>query len=116
MIARATITAATSLSSICNLTGQIAGIVIPSAWTAASITFQFSMLGTTFEDVYDTLGNEITIASASIPTASNRYIDFTSGSWSPAWYAAGYIKIRSGSSASPVVQAADRLLLVNVIP
>lgn len=106
-----------SLSQAYNIGGvQLAGVVIPSAWTAASITFQFSAEGTVFSDVYDSLGNEITILSANIPTATSRYIDFTSASWSPAWFIPGYFKVRSGTTATPVNQAADRTLRFVTVP
>lgn len=76
-------------------------IIFPSAWTAANATFQISADGTTFVDLYDADGTE-TIAQADASRAV--HLD-------PAIFSAvPYLKIRSGTSGTPVNQAADRVL------
>jgi len=76
---------------------MLAAIIMPAAWTAASLTFQASPdKGTTWYDLHDDQGNEITIAS---PSASEyRQLD-------PSMFnSVECIKVRSGTSATPVNQ------------
>lgn len=92
-----------SLSGSIDLIGfLLAGIQMPTGWTAASITFQASVDGTTFQDVYDTEGNEYTIASAG--AAASRFIALDPRDFA----GVRFLKIRSGSSAAAVNQGADR--------
>lgn len=79
-------------------------IVMPDTWTAASLTFEVSVDGgTTYKPLYDVYGQEYTV-----PASNNRTIllppsDFAS---------VNALKIRSGSSGTPVNQGADRALQV----
>ena len=53
-----------SLSSAVALGAKnLIAIVFPAAWTAASVTFQASVDGTTFVDIYDSSA-ELVVASA----------------------------------------------------
>lgn len=99
----ATIAASGSLSDALQVAGKLVGVITPAAWTAAAITFSVSQDGTTFVDLYDD-STERTIASASIPTAASRMLALSLSSWLPV----NYVKIRSGTAASPVVQASAR--------
>lgn len=99
----ATIAPGTSLSDVITLSkANVIAIQIPSVWTSASITFSVSADGVNFFDLYDQAGNEFTI-----PAAAGRYfggIDvLVMGSFN-------YMRVRSGTSASPVNQVAGAVL------
>ena len=96
----ATIANGASLSGAVDLAGKtLLGIIMPATWTAANLTFQVSTDGITYYDLYDNIGTEKTILSA-----SNRFI-FTV----PAdWVGVRYVKVRSGTAGTPVNQAAAR--------
>lgn len=98
----ATIAASGSLSAEVNLGGlRLFGIYMPAAWTAAVLTFQASPDGTNWYDVYDKDGNEVTAQAAASRFVSLDPVVFA---------AAAYIKVRSGTSGTPVVQSAERAL------
>lgn len=100
--ATATIANGASLSNAVSLgTSDLISIIMPAAWTAAALTYQFSVDGTNFYDAYSTTA-ELTATSA----AASRIININAATYD----AARYIKIRSGTSATPVNQAADRTL------
>ena len=95
----------TSLSPAIDLDRcSLVGLQLPSGWTAAAITFQASGDdGATYADLYD----ESAEVNLSSPAAS-RYLIL-----SPAKFAGiRFLKIRSGTSGSPVNQGADRSILV----
>jgi hypothetical protein len=99
----ATIANGTSLSGALNLGGlRLFGIVMPAAWTTASLTFQMSPDGgTTWVNLYDVNGNELT-ASAS----TSRFIVLD-----PTNFASiAMLKVRSGTSGTPVNQGQDSTL------
>lgn len=74
-------------------------VQMPAAWTAAVLTLQASRDGATWVDVYDRFGAEVTLQAAS----SRRIVVEPS-------LIAGveYLRLRSGTAASPVNQGADR--------
>jgi len=84
---------------------RLFAIVMPSSWTAANLTFQASIDGTTYNNLYDYNGSEVTVTAA-----ASRYIVLD-----PLTFAgvAG-VKIRSGTSGTPVNQGADRTLTLVV--
>jgi hypothetical protein len=85
--------------------GTLVGIQMPSAWTAASLTFQASNDGTTFTNLYDAAGNEV-----SVTTDASRWIALD-----PADFAGiTHLKVRSGTSGTAVNQGADRVLTLIV--
>jgi len=103
----ATIANAASLSGEVDLGGasRIA-IQMPAAWTAANLTFQASdESGGTFADVVNDAGTEIVVTA----TISQVIVIVTALK-----ELAGlrFIKIRSGTSATPVAQGAERVLKV----
>lgn len=105
-----TIAASGSLSSAVRLKPgyDIAAIVMPSAWTAADITFQASAdNGTTYNNVYDEDGNELTLT-----VAASRYVVIAPNQFR----GAELIKVRSGTGASAVNQAAARSLTLVTLP
>lgn len=101
----ATITIATSttLAAAVKLgTGRLFGIVIPATWTAANLTFQASYDGTNYFNLYDDSGTEVTVTAA-----ASRFIMLANPM---AWFGIQYLIIRSGTSGTPVAQAADRII------
>ena len=76
-------------------------ITMPAAWTTANLTFQVSQDGTTFYNKYDQHNTEFEVKAA-----ASRSIDLDPGGW----LAAPYLKIRSGTSGTPVAQDAERLI------
>lgn len=108
----ATIAAAGSLSGAVDLKGRmLAGIVMPAAWTAASLTFQVSLDNTTFVNLYADQGlsgtsTEYTIATAASYGHSLGGVD---------WLAWRYVKVRSGTAGTPAAQAAERLVTLSLV-
>lgn len=94
-----------SQSGVVDLIGfLLAGIQMPTTWTAADITFLASLDGVTYQPVYNTDGDEYTIASAAAQASRFIAID-------PRDFAGvRYLKIRSGTAAAAVNQGADRTL------
>lgn len=93
-----------ALSTAVNLgTKTLVGVVMPAEWTAADLTLQAAVAEAgTFNNVYDKAGTEFTIdaaASRAIGLASDDLIGI--GRW---------VKVRSGTSGTPVNQGADRTL------
>lgn len=82
------------------------GIQMPAAWTAASLTFAVSHNGTTFVPLYWN-GGEYTILAAGGAAAS------LGVSLEPSAFAGWpFVRVRSGTAASAVNQAAERTLVV----
>lgn len=92
-----------SVSDAVNLGGlRLFGIVMPSAWTTANLTFQMSPDGgTTWADLYDNDGNEI-VAAANTSSC----IILTPEKMA----ALQHLRVRSGLSSAPVAQGAVRSL------
>ncbi|MGH6967570.1 MAG: hypothetical protein ACREEN_00500 [Stellaceae bacterium] len=103
-----TIASGTALSAAV-LTGEktVVGFLLdPTAWTAASLTFQNSVDGTTYQEVYDDTGTELAYSVA----AFNTYIAVDP----TLWQGINQFIIRSGTLATPVNQAAARTINVVV--
>src|SRR5690242_9259249 len=96
----AVISSGQSLSAVVDLEQlNITGFLIPASWTTAKLTFQISPDGTTFGDLNDASGNEIQLT-----VAAGKFIGVNLSELS----GARFIKVRSGTSGTPVTQAADR--------
>jgi len=79
------------------------GIQMPADWTAANLTILGSAEGDTYYDVYIAAGTEYVITAA-----EDRYIILD-----PALLAGlRFFKIRSGVTATPVNQGAERVLKI----
>ncbi len=79
------------------------GIIMPAAWTAASLTFQASIDDSTFVNLFDIFDNEVIHL-----VNANRYIEFD-----PSIFASvRAIKVRSGTSAAAVNQGAARVIQI----
>ena len=101
-------TAADGLSAAIDLQDEsLVGIQMDSAWTAAAITFQGSHDGVTYGNLYDSGGTEVTIASGTAQV--DRYIPFTTAMLD-VFKGLRYLKVRSGTSGTPVQQAGARSL------
>jgi hypothetical protein len=98
----ATIANGASLSAAIDLgdSRALAAIVMPASWTTANPTFQASPDGTSYFDVYDG-GAERSVTASTSRVISVAIVD---------WLGLLYLKIRSGTSGTPVTQGADRTL------
>lgn len=101
----ATIASSGSLSGVVNMSGHfLAGIIMPSAWDAASLTFQACETSNgTFFDVYKDDGTEL-----SYTVAASRYVVINPANF----IEAPFIKVRSGTSSSAVNQTAERVIQI----
>jgi len=87
--------------------GRLTRIIMPAAWDTANLTFQTSMDGVTWNNFYDSYGTEYTVTAAAARSILIPLADFIG---------VQFIKIRSGTNASPVNQTADRALTLVVVP
>lgn len=102
----ATIGSGESITSAINLAGRIlCGVYVPAGWTAASLTFQGSYDGTTFMDVYDSSGTEEAASASASRYVAINHINFLG---------LRFLKVRSGTSASPINQGAERTLVLEL--
>jgi hypothetical protein len=82
---------------------QLVGIIMPAAWDAAALTFQGGIDGSTWGNVFLATG-ELSFPSADVSATNLLAFD---------WHltpAIRFVKVRSGVSATPVNQTADRVL------
>ena len=102
----ATIASGQSLSDEIDLEGySLLGIIMPGSWTAAGLSFEAAQSpGGSFQDLHDSAG-----AEAVVTAAASRAIGLA-GVTAEALAPFRIIKIRSGTSAVPVNQAAARTL------
>lgn len=100
--ATATVANGNSLSAAVDFgTAVLVGIQTPAAIdSATSLTFQVSYDGTTFANFYDSTGNEVTLTVSTSRSVQVSYIDFVG---------VRAIKLRLGTSGSPVTATADRV-------
>jgi len=101
------IASGTNLSAAVPLDGGMpAAVSIPAGWTAAALTFQASIDGgLTFFDFYDKAATEYAVSV----TANRIFI-------LPLNDLAGltHLKLRSGTSATPITQTADRVIMLGL--
>ena len=100
---QAVIGAGQSLSAEVDLgPGTLVGIVIPSGWSSASLTFQATADGVSWSELVNSAGAALSMGVFS----GGQYaaIDPT------LWRGITAIKLRSGTQASPVVQASQQTL------
>lgn len=107
-----TIANGTSQASMVNLHGRrLAAIYMPSAWTAAAITFLAATTpDATALSVVDDGGTEI-----SLTVAVDQFVVLT-GTDAEALKACQNLVVRSGTNATPVNQGADRTLYLVLLP
>lgn len=107
--ATATIANGASLSGAIDLgQARLWAIQMPAAWTAAALTFQASLDGINYFNLYDNTGTEVswTVAAS----------QFQFELFPAKWLAIRWLKIRSGTSGVPVNQGGDRVLTVVAVP
>lgn len=98
----ASLSAAVDFDAICRLTDIL---MDPVGWDAANITFQVSEDNTTFLNMFDDAGNEVTVTSPTTGKAMSFRNDLKR-----AFSRYRFIKVRSGTSGAPVNQTALRTL------
>lgn len=102
-----TIASGQSLSGGVDIMGRkLVAILMPSAWTTASMTFQASVDGTNYFDVYD--GS----SERALVVAANYYSMLNIGDW----IGIRYLRVRSGTSGAPVNQGGSRVVTLVVQP
>lgn len=109
-------TATATIASGASITGNIdlglmrlGRIMMPAAWTSANITLQTSPDGVdwTSTGLYDATGAEYTITAAAGRSILVPLSDMLS---------VRYLRIRSGTSGTPVAQAAARSITLILVP
>jgi hypothetical protein len=91
-----------SLSSAVDLHGQaVLRIDMPATWTAANLTFQVSNDNIAFQNLFDDFGVEVSAQAAASIAIRLQPSD---------WASVKYLKVRSGTSGTPVVQIAARTI------
>lgn len=97
-----------SLSDAVDLgTARLGRIAMPAEWNAANLTFQTSVDGVTWNNLHDAAGSEYTITAAAGRSILVPLADMLS---------VRYLKIRSGTSALPVMQTAARSVDLVLVP
>ena len=84
----------------------IAGIEMPKSadgWTTANLSFQVTTDSTNFKELQDEFGT-----AKSLTATAGVFIYVSPADW---WFS-GTIKVRSGTSGTPVTQTADRVLKI----
>lgn len=95
-----------SVSEVINLSDTaLLGFVTPTAWTAAALNIEVSDDNVNWSSAYDAYGSQ-SGSIASLVVASRYAVDMT------ALLPWQYVRFRSGTSATPVVQGADRVFTV----
>jgi hypothetical protein len=101
----ATILAGQSLSDVVDCsTGRPTFIHMPQEWTASRMTFQVSPDGINFNDLFD--NNAVELAF-NIVAGTSVLVD-------PAWAPITHLRLRSGSRALAVPQAANRAIVITL--
>lgn len=96
------IASGTSLSAAIDLRGTtMVGVIMPASWTTANLSFQASVDGQNYYDIYDMSGTEESVAAD-----ASRFIAINPSELA----GVRYIKLRSGTTGTPVNQGADRTL------
>lgn len=85
------------------------GLKCPDAWTAATIALEFSEHPTSVADADFWVWARDT-ADIALPAAANRYITTPHGLMLPFYGTRTRLRLRSGTRAVPVNQAAERVI------
>lgn len=100
-----TIVAGTSITEPHRVGGKVVGLILPTGWETAALTFKGGPTTLTTGDIYDA-GVERTIASAQ--AVAGRFIPLSLNDW----LGVDFLQIRSGTSAAGVNQTARRDITV----
>jgi len=90
---------------------RLIALQMPAAWTTAAINFQGSVDGVTYGIWYTAYNS----AAISVPSGGAVADNYVQVDWADT-HAPPYLKVRSGTAASPVNQAADRTLTLVFAP
>ncbi len=103
-----TIASGASLSDSVNLGGRApVALVMPDAWTTAVVTFQASLDGAIWREVQIVAEDGATAAEAlAVPVAASLFVPLDANPFA----GARFLRVRSGTSAAPVNQAAARII------
>jgi hypothetical protein len=99
-----TIPSGSSLTQSINVSACILTAIEHDTWTAADISLSVSLDGATFSDAFDEGDTEIVIKAR---TTAQTIVLPSGNMWFLKW-----VKFRSGTSAVPVNQGAERILKV----
>lgn len=100
----ATVPNGAALSEAIDLRGyEPLAVQMPAAWTAAGLSFEVSDDGVNFADLYNTSG-EYTLT-----VATDRAVALSTPNELSGFQ---FIKVRSGTTGTPVNQGADRLIKI----
>lgn len=102
----ATIANAAALSDAVEIEGMKPVLLDVPAWTAAVITFQVSHDGVTFRDLYDEDAAEVNCSTFSTARVLQLPAQLEG---------AAFLKIRSGTTGTPVNQGAARTLKLTAV-
>jgi len=103
----ATIANGAALSGAVDLKGrQIIGLITPAGWTSAAVTFSVSYDGSTYVDLFDKDG-EVSLTDSTV-IGADRMVALDP----VRLLGARYVKVRSGTAASPTNQGAERVFSV----
>lgn len=84
--------------------GQLQGVFIPSTgWTSANVTFQGSLDGTTWFNLYNASGTEIALTVGAL--TADRHVQVTTP-----FPLVPRLRVRSGTAATPVNQVSAMAL------
>lgn len=104
-----TIGAGEAVSPVIDLGNQRAHLVIlPPAWSTAALSFQVSATGDAFVDLYDVAG-EVTVPAT--VAAAARAVTLPPS----IFHGVRYLRLRSGISGGPVIQAAARSIVLTTV-
>lgn len=78
-------------------------LIMPATWTAAGLTLQASVDGSTYNDVYDQYGNEVALT-----VAASRHVLLDPS----VLVGMTHVKLRSGTAGVPVNQGGARVLTI----
>ena len=101
----ATIAINTNLSDAVDIGNSIAGCILVPTIDSATLSFQGSPDGVTYSSLYDSAAAEVTTGTAS---TGGRTVALPT-----TVLACRFVKIRSGTAATPVTQTAARSLVIS---
>ncbi len=97
-------------NAVINVNDAIDGIMMPASWTAADLTFQVSLDGQTYGELYDVPISGVAVSNYQVvapPAGAAIPLDVeVFAGWS-------FIKVRSGTALLPVVQGGNRALIIS---
>lgn len=83
--------------------GQLVGLLMPAAWTAAAVSFDVSYDGAAYAPLYDQNG-EVKVSSTYVSATERRFFALDPVSF----LGAKFVKVRSGLNGAAVAQGAGR--------